>query len=109
MTDVTTRKQALLKRLSELDERLHLIEEELDAPNSKDWEEMAVEREGDEVLEQLGHSGQDEILRIRAALKRIRDGEYGICVRCGDDISPERLDVLPDAPLCKNCAAATAG
>lgn len=109
MTDVTTRKKALLKRLSELDERLHLIEEELDAPNSKDWEEMAVEREGDEVLEQLGQSGQDEILRIRAALKRIRDGEYGICVRCGDDISTERLDVLPDAPLCKNCAAATAG
>ena len=109
MTDVTTRKKALLKRLSELDERLHLIEEELDAPNSKDWEEMAVEREGDEVLEQLGQSGQDEILRIRAALKRIRDGEYGICVRCGDDISVERLDVLPDAPLCKNCAAATAG
>ncbi|GAA6162687.1 TraR/DksA C4-type zinc finger protein [Pelagimonas sp. KU-00592-HH] len=109
MTDVTTRKKALLKRLSELDERLHLIEEELDAPNSKDWEEMAVEREGDEVLEQLGQSGQDEILRIRAALKRIRDGEYGICVRCGDDISAERLDVLPDAPLCKNCAAATAG
>ena len=109
MTDVTTRKKALLKRLSELDERLHLIEEELDAPNSKDWEEMAVEREGDEVLEQLGQSGQGEILRIRAALKRIRDGEYGICVRCGDDISAERLDVLPDAPLCKNCAAATAG
>ena len=108
MTNIDARKRALMARLGELDARLHEIEDELDNPMSKDWEEAAVEREGDEVLEQLGQSGQDEILRIRAALKRIRDGEYGICVRCGDDISPERLDVLPDTPLCKNCAASVA-
>ena len=93
MTDIKTRKAALLKRLSELDSRLHSIEAELDVPVSKDWEESAVEREDDEVLEQLGQSGQDEILRIRAALQRIRDEEYGFCARCGEDILPERLDV----------------
>ncbi|MEQ9695509.1 TraR/DksA family transcriptional regulator [Shimia sp. SDUM112013] len=109
MINIETQKAALLARLSELDSRLHAIEAELDAPHSKDWEEMAVEREGDEVLEQLGQSGQDEILRIRAALQRIRDGEYGICVRCGDDIAPERLNILPDAPLCNACATAVAG
>ncbi|MEP2533822.1 TraR/DksA family transcriptional regulator [Shimia sp.] len=105
MTDFATQKQTLLKRLSELDHRLHSIEAELDAENSKDWEEMAVEREGDEVLESLGQSGQGEILRIRAALGRIRAGEYGICGRCGEDISQTRLQVLPDTPLCKTCAA----
>ncbi|SHI79610.1 transcriptional regulator, TraR/DksA family [Shimia gijangensis] len=108
MTDIKTRKTALLKRLSELDSRLHAIEAELDVPISKDWEESAVEREGDEVLEQLGQSGQDEILRIRAALQRIRDEEYGFCARCGEDISSERLDVLPDTPLCMKCASAVA-
>lgn len=108
MTNIAARKSALLKRLSELDTRLHAIEAELDAPHSKDWEELAVEREGDEVLEQLGQSGQDEIARIRAALQRIRDEEYGFCARCGDEISTERLDVLPDTPLCRNCAAAVA-
>ncbi len=95
----------LLSRLAELDQRLHHIEAELDEPNSKDWEELAVEREGDEVLEQLGHSGQAEIARIRAALQRLRDGSYGECARCGERISAERLDVLPDTPLCKSCAA----
>ena len=50
MTTFAGRKQALLKRLSELDTRLHSIEAELDAPHSKDWEDMAVEREGEEVL-----------------------------------------------------------
>jgi len=97
---------ALLSRLAELDTRLHRIESELDEPNSKDWEDSAIENEGDEVLEQLGESGQQEIARIRAALKRLRDGTYGICARCGDPISPERLEVLPDTPLCRTCAAA---
>lgn len=108
MSDIANRKAALLLRLSELDSRLHDIEAELDAPHSKDWEEMAVEREGDEVLEQLGQSGQDEIRRIRAALQRIRAGQYGICVRCGDEIGSARLDVLPDTPLCKTCATGAA-
>lgn len=99
-------KKAILARLAELDTRLHRIESELDEPKSKDWEELAVEREGDEVLEQLGQGGQDEIARIRAALQRMRDGEYGICARCGEDISVERLKVLPETPLCRTCAAA---
>ena len=108
MATIQERKSALLKRLGELDSRLKTIEDQLDEPHSKDWEDDAVEREGDEVLEQLGQSGQDEILRIRAALQRIRDEEYGFCARCGEKISEERLDVLPDTPLCRTCAAAVA-
>jgi len=105
MKDIGIYRQALLTRLSELDSRLHQIEAELDEPHSKDWEELAVEREGDEVLEQLGQSGQEEIARIRAALERMRHGAYGDCARCGDPISEDRLAVLPDTPLCKSCAA----
>lgn len=105
MNSMEKYRTVLLARLSELDTRLHLIEAELDEPHSKDWEESAVEREDDEVLEQLGQSGQEEIARIRAALKRLRDGTYGECVRCAEPILPERLEVLPDTPLCRNCAA----
>ncbi|UYV39572.1 TraR/DksA family transcriptional regulator [Rhodobacteraceae bacterium D3-12] len=99
------RRNQLLKRLGELDVRLKDIEAELDAPQSKDWEEMAVEREGDEVLEGLGLQGQEEIARIRSALKRIRSGSYGYCMTCGEEISAARLDVLPATPFCKGCAA----
>ena len=99
-------RKILMSRLAELDSRLHQIEAELDEPHPKDWEDSAVEREGDEVLEQLGQSGLDEIARIRAALKRVRDGSFGQCVQCGEEISHERLDTLPDTPLCRNCAAA---
>ena len=99
-------RKALMARLAELDSRLHAIEAELDEPVTQDWEDRAVEREDDEVLEQLGQSGQAEIARIRAALQRMRAGTYGRCARCDEAISAERLDVLPETPLCRSCAAA---
>ncbi len=105
MRDIAPYRKALLDRLAELDTRLHRIEAELDEPTSKDWEESAVEREGDEVLEQLGQKGEAEIARIRAALQRMRDGTYGECVRCGEEIAEARLSTLPDTPLCRSCAA----
>ena len=106
MTSIDQRRKALLARLKELDARLHDIESELDTHQSKDWEELAAEREDDEVLEGLGRSGQEEIVGIRAALKRIRDGEYGACMKSGEEISAARLDVLPETPFCKTCAQA---
>src|SRR6056297_114880 len=106
MQSIDTYRTALLKRLGELDSRLHKIEAELDEPHSKDWDDAAIETEGNQVLEHLGQSGQDEIARIRAALQRMRDGSYGECVRCGERISAERLNVLPETPFCKDCAAA---
>lgn len=106
MTDLTARRAQLMTRLRELDRRLHAIEDQLDDPRPKDWEEAAVERDGDEVLEALGLQGEAEVRRIRAALARIRSGDYGICVTCGSDIAPARLDVLPDTPFCQTCAQA---
>ena len=104
MTTLKDRRATLLGRLKELDSRLHSIEAELDVEHSKDWEDSATEREGEEVLESLGAAGQEEIRRIQAALRRMREGEYGVCAECGGDISQERLDVLPATPFCKTCA-----
>jgi RNA polymerase-binding transcription factor DksA len=97
-------KLKLLARLRELGLRLDGIEDALEAPHSKDWEEMAVEREGEEVLERLGESGQAEISRIGAALQRLNDGDYGYCVKCGSEIADTRLELLPDTPFCVTCA-----
>ncbi|WP_323771733.1 TraR/DksA C4-type zinc finger protein [Antarctobacter sp.] len=98
-------KRVLLQRLRALGVRLDEIEAALESPHSKDWDEMAIEREGEEVLERLGESGQAEIARIKAALGRMAQGEYGFCTRCGGEISAERLAAVPEAPLCKDCAA----
>jgi RNA polymerase-binding transcription factor DksA len=104
-TPVAARKLALEKRLVELGERLESIEQELDSHHNPDWEELAVERETDEVLEATGLAGQAEIPQIRAALARIVTGTYGICARCGADIPEARLDALPWTPLCRECAS----
>lgn len=99
-----SRKAALEKRLVELGARLEAIEDELDSHQNRDWEDLATEREGDEVLEATGNAGLTEIQQIRAALQRIADGSYGECVRCGADIAEARLDALPWTPLCRSCA-----
>lgn len=103
-TPVTARKAALEKRLVELGARLEMIEQELDSHNNPDWEDLAVERETDEVLEATGLAGLVEIPQIRAALARIKSGTYGTCARCGADIPEARLDALPWTPLCRDCA-----
>lgn len=104
MVETARYRTILQTRLNELQERLHEIDETLDSHQSRDWEELATEREGDEVLERMGSSGKVEIARIQAALQRMDEGEFGYCVECGDEIAPERLDVVPHTPFCRSCA-----
>ena len=104
MTTTADRKAQLEARMADLKTRLDHIEAELDSHQSKDWEDLATEREEDEVLEGMGVSGQQEIRMIEAALSRIEAGEYGFCAKCGAEISAERLDVLPHTPFCRHCA-----
>jgi RNA polymerase-binding transcription factor DksA len=104
MVDTARFKKLMLKRLDELGHRLEDIEHELDEPKNDNTSERATEREADEVLEQLGNSGLTEIRLITAALRRIDKGSYGECLTCGEKISAERLEVVPHATQCRNCA-----
>lgn len=104
MRAVAERKAALVARQTDLLSRIAGIGAELDSHEAKDWEEMATEREVDEVLEDLGQSAQAELRMIEAALGRIEEGEYGYCVQCGAEIAEERLDLLPATPFCRDCA-----
>lgn len=104
MTNIATRRNQLKARLADLGQRLEGIEAELDSHDSRDWEELATERETDEVLEGMGVSGQQEIRAITAALARIESGDYGFCVTCGAEIGDARLDVVPYTPFCRTCA-----
>lgn len=102
--DIDTQKQTLLARRAEIAGDLAEIEDKLDDPMPKDWEDRASERQGDEVLEALGHVELEELRKIDAALQRIEDGSYGICPKCGETISDERLIAVPEAALCRTCA-----
>ena len=43
------------------------------------------------------------IKKIQQAVKRIDDGDFGICSDCGEDISIERLKARPMTTLCIHC------
>jgi len=43
------------------------------------------------------------IAKIREALERIDEGEFGICEECGEDISEPRLKARPVTTLCIDC------
>ncbi len=44
-----------------------------------------------------------ELSATEMALRRIDDGSYGACVRCGDDIPTDRLRAQPLAARCISC------
>jgi RNA polymerase-binding protein DksA len=52
----------------------------------------------------LADNEQQLLSEIDAALQRIEDGTYGICTNRGERISEERLEALPWARLCIDCA-----
>jgi DnaK suppressor protein len=55
------------------------------------------------IVEQLQeHHGE-----VEAALRRIEEGTYGKCERCGETIPVERLEALPTARLCVSCKQAS--
>jgi len=43
------------------------------------------------------------IKKIQQAQTRIEEGEFGICVECGDEIGIARLKARPMTTLCINC------
>lgn len=40
---------------------------------------------------------------IEAALRRLSDGDYGVCQQCGEQIATERLKAMPLAIRCRDC------
>ena len=53
--------------------------------------------------EMLRHFEMDELRRIDVALARLREGSYGFCQICGEDIDDARLDKCPATPFCYGC------
>ena len=51
----------------------------------------------------LLHSPRD-LTRISFALRRIAEGQYGLCTNCGIPIAIQRLEVIPETPFCCDCA-----
>jgi DnaK suppressor protein len=69
-------------------------------PDALDEVQVAGVRE----METRSLERETRMLRdVRAALKRIKESVYGVCLRCEEEISLKRLNAVPWAPLCISC------
>ncbi|MBO9554943.1 TraR/DksA C4-type zinc finger protein [Cellulomonas sp.] len=67
--------------------------------------------EGSTLSQQWSHthglvvSLRERLTENAAAVARLDDGTYGVCVRCGGPVGEERLAARPSAALCIVCAS----
>jgi DnaK suppressor protein len=45
----------------------------------------------------------ERVNRLADALDRLSEGDYGVCVECGEPIAPARLRALPEVQTCVRC------
>lgn len=82
---------------------------------------VIMNREGIEIekspdaLDEVQHAAERELAirnldrdsallrNVRAALERVKDGSYGVCLHCEEDISMKRLNAVPWAAFCIHC------
>jgi DnaK suppressor protein len=56
-------------------------------------------------MSQASGRRRDSVLRgVAAALTRLDNGDYGLCLECGEPINDKRLAFDPTASLCIDCA-----
>ena len=80
-------------------------EEKLPQQNEEnpDQVDLADQRLHQEIVVSRLSLINQRLTQVRAALKRLDEGKYGICARCGKDINPERLKVIPYTTFCVSC------
>lgn len=69
-------------------------------PDIGDMSSNAYSRD---VLYNLSEVQRTKLRDIDAALERLRQGEYGVCARCGEEIAPQRMQVRPFSRYCIDC------
>ncbi len=77
-------------------------------------EAIAIEKSAD-ALDEVQHAAERELAirnldresqrlrQVQQALRRIKEGTYGVCLHCEEDISPKRLAAVPWTQYCIRC------
>jgi DnaK suppressor protein len=73
---------------------------DLRSSESDDWAQAGSERD---LAFALDERESAELVAIDAALQRIADGSYGLCLDCGVAIATARLHANPTAMRCVDC------
>lgn len=94
------RRIALLEEVAENEEDL----QEIQALRESEMEEQAQDESTTKFLSRMSERKIGLVEEIDAALTRIEKGDYGTCETCGEEISWERMQAVPLARTCIDCA-----
>ena len=99
-------REAAIGRLRELGISPHL--DEADAPHAgtdtvRDEGDVAQASERQDLSFMTRERVAERVNQLSAALRRLHEGRYGSCERCGAVIEPARLAALPEATTCRAC------
>jgi DnaK suppressor protein len=99
-------RDAAIRRLRELGISPHLDEEEqrqVAADIGRDEGDAAQASERQDLSFMTRERVAERVNQLTTALRRLSEGQYGICERCGQPIEPARLAALPEATTCRSC------
>ncbi|MEM9330099.1 MAG: TraR/DksA C4-type zinc finger protein [Pseudomonadota bacterium] len=106
--DVTTAKKRLEAKRLELET---LSEISKQARDTVELDQQAVGRlsrmdamQQQAMAEAQERSRRHDLQRIDLAYRRMKDGDYGYCTQCDEEIPDGRLAIDPMAERCVNCA-----
>ena len=98
---LNTQKQELINALSASNESFRELAES--ASTGGDIIDEASDVIDRKMLETLSANDGARLSQIDSALTRIRQGKYGLCIKCAQEIPEARLRAIPHALLCVNC------
>ena len=76
---------------------------EVKVENTEDESDLATISHERELLYNLNESDFSRLRLIQQAIKAIDNGQYGDCIRCGEEINEKRLAAVPWATMCIGC------
>lgn len=97
--ELRRRRDTLFKEVADTESDLRSLGE----ARESELEERAQADRAARLLAALDLRGKREIEEIDAALQRIEEGVYGVCLECGSDIALDRLRAVPAARFCLSC------
>lgn len=100
--NLTEQRKTILESLASQSEDMKGLIKTVESGDEADVAADVIDRN---LLTAIGTQDSKRLQQIDNALDRIRQGKYGRCVRCGNEIPEERLRVLPYALMCISCAS----
>src|SRR5262249_23230879 len=75
----------------------------LDDASHGDEGDSAARDEDRELAVSLAQPAGSRVAAVEKVLERMRNGRYGVCERCEEDIPIERLEAMPSTVFCVDC------